>query len=120
MDIANKDVRARSGPSASRWTSAWYLHPAALLAVSFITAAAVFLTGAELRSVVADTSAIVKLLGGAALLFLVGIFFTQQLASRRARSEARNMLERNASDLSQMRTALQARVSDAHKPGAAP
>lgn len=87
------------------------LHPAVILAIALMTAAVSFLTGSELRSVIASEYAIFKLLGGAALLYLVGIFFTQHLVIRRTELDARALLESNAADLDGMKTALKAHIS---------
>jgi hypothetical protein len=87
------------------------VHPAAILAVALVTAAASFLTGTELRSLVANEYAIFKLLGGAALLYLLGLFFTQHVVLRRTEAEARASLNSNARDLSAMREALMSNMA---------
>jgi hypothetical protein len=86
------------------------LHPALILVVSFVTAAVVFLSGAELRDVFGSEAAIFKLLAGTALLFFIGMYFTQQLAARQVRSEALRIFERNATDLASMQRALKTHV----------
>jgi hypothetical protein len=86
------------------------LHPALILVVSFVTAAVVFLSGAELRVVFGSEAAIFKLLAGTALLFFIGMYFTQQLAARQVRSEALRIFERNATDLASMQRALKTHV----------
>jgi hypothetical protein len=93
-----------------------FLHPALILAVSFVTAAVVFLSGAELRLVFDSEVAIFKLLAGTALLFFVGIYFTQQLAARPVRSEALRTFERTADDLASMQRALKTHIESGPPP----
>jgi hypothetical protein len=114
MDVVQKPSQRRNSadrPTVQRRDYWHFLHPAAILAIALVTAAASFLTETELRSVIAGEYAIFKLLGGAALLYLIGIFFTQHSTLRRTESEARAILENNAADLVGMRAALRANIS---------
>jgi hypothetical protein len=115
MDLAKKIGRSErprdigAGPARrSYWT---LVHPLLLLVVSWITAAAVFLSGTEMRELFASGTSILKLLAGTALLYIVGIYFTQRLAGRRSQVEAWMVYERNAIELASMRQALNAQIA---------
>ncbi len=95
--------------SATQGRTTYYLrlvHPALLLAISLITAATAFLSGEEYRVLFASQAVLIKLMAGTALLFVVGIYFTQQIASRRTYAEMRAMIIHNRNDLGAMTQAL--------------
>ncbi len=110
MEIAkpNPDAQEQTR-SHTDWVADYWrlLHPGIILAVSFVTAGAVFLTGPELTAIAATETAILKLFVGAALLFFVGYFFTYKLASGRTRSETQYLLHQNAEDIALMRSAFE-------------
>lgn len=88
---------------------AW-LHPGALVAASLVLAGVIFLTGAELRVLVASEAALFKLLAGAALMFLLGAFFAQAFIIRQGRAQIRSEMRRGSEELDAMRRALQERI----------
>jgi hypothetical protein len=98
--------------ASARWrAAARFLHPAAILAMALAIAAALFLTKSELRSLIGTEDTIVKLLGGTALLYLVGLYFTQQASFRSTELAARAILESNAADLARMKAALKTHIA---------
>jgi hypothetical protein len=83
---------------------------ALMLAICWVTVAVVFLTHTEIREISTDSASVMKLIAGAALLFLSGIYFMQQLAGRQVQNQAKILYERNASELASMRKAMQAHI----------
>jgi hypothetical protein len=81
-----------------------------MLAISWITVAAVFLTHSEIKEISADSASVMKLVAGAALLFLSGIYFMQQFAGRQIQNQAETLYDRNASALASMRKAMDAHL----------
>lgn len=99
------------GSNGSRWARMFaLLHPAVLVATSLVLAVAVFLTGAEIRSLVGSEAAIFKLLAGTALLFLLAVFFQQQLTIRQSRAQIDSELRRGSAELKDMTRALNDRI----------
>ncbi len=92
------------------------LHPAVLVATSLVLAAAVFLTAAEIRSLVGSEAAIFKLLAGTALLFLLAVFFQQQLTIRQSRAQINSELRRGSAELKDMTRALNDRIGKDKEP----
>jgi ABC-type nickel/cobalt efflux system permease component RcnA len=83
---------------------------ALMVAVSWVTVAVVFLSHAEIREISADSASVMKLIAGATLLFLTGIYFMQQLAGRQIQNQGGILYERNASALASMREAMHAHI----------
>ena len=95
-------------PGGIPWVRALaWLHPGLLVGVSLVLAGAVFLTGAELRVLVASEAALFKLLAGAALIFLLGVFFAQAFIIRQGRAQIRSELRHGSEELDAIRQSLQ-------------
>jgi hypothetical protein len=81
-----------------------------MLAISWLTVGALFLTHAETWQISTDTALTMKLVGGTALLFFSGIYFMQQLAGRYIHNQSRILYERNASAFASMKKAIDAHI----------
>ena len=92
------------------------LHPAVLVATSLVLAIAVFLTGAEIRLLVGSEAALFKLLAGTALLFLLAVFFQQQLIIRQNSARIDSELRRGSAELKDMTRALNDRIGQDKEP----
>ena len=109
MNVVDKTSENRiSDRDRAAWLTGYlrFLHPGIILAISFATAAAVFITDTELFAIAASEFAVLKLLAGTALLFFVGLHFTQRLIARQNWRETEMMFDQNASDFARMEIAL--------------
>lgn len=105
------------GSGGSRWARMFaLLHPAVLVATSLVLAIAVFLTGAEIRLLVGSEAALFKLLAGTALLFLLAVFFQQQLIIRQNSARIDSELRRGSAELKDMTRALNDRIGQDKEP----
>jgi hypothetical protein len=91
------------------WIFAW-LHPGVIVVASLALAVAIFLSGAERHALVGSEAALFKLLAGTALLFLLGVFFTQRLTIRQRRARLDSELERGSAELAAMKMALEKHI----------
>jgi TRAP-type C4-dicarboxylate transport system permease small subunit len=111
MRVKDEKLSNKLRSDVTRILNSVTLFPTALLvAISWITAGAVLLTHSQVEDISANSAAVVKLLGGAALLFLSGIYFMQQLAGRQIRNQADILYERNASAFASMKKAIDAHI----------
>lgn len=111
-------MRVKDEQLSSRWRSGFpgitaysvTFATGLMLAISWITVAVVFLTHAEISEISSNSASVMKLVAGAALLFLSGIYFMQQFAGRQTRNQAETLYGRNASALASMRQAMDAHL----------
>jgi hypothetical protein len=81
-----------------------------IVAISWVTVTAVFLTHSDAQEISASSAAVMKLIGGMALLVFAAVYFMQQLAGRQIRNQAEILYERNASGFASMKKAIDAHI----------